>query len=282
MSDTAIPLVEANGARIPALGFGTWPLKDAECERAVSVALEAGYRHLDTAQMYGNEAEVGRALRASGLPRDEVFVTTKVWHDQLGPGPFEAAAAQSVERLGIGPVDLLLIHWPQRGMAVQTMIEGLANAHAAGFCRHVGVSNFPAAMLREAIEAMGRLGGPRLVANQCEYHPELDQSATLALCREAGMAFTAYAPLGKGSAMDNPVLAEIAEAHGKTPAQVILRWHIQQPQVVAIPKSGTPERIRQNIAIGDFALSDAEMARIHGLAHPGGRRLRPDWGPDFD
>lgn len=279
---TAIPVVHAHGAAIPALGFGTWPLKGDDCTRAVTAALEAGYRHLDTAQMYGNEAEVGAALRASGLPRDGVFVTTKIWPDHLGTGPFEAAAEASMARLGIGPADLLLIHWPRRGMAVTRMIEGLVGAHAAGLCRHIGVSNFPPAMLREAILAVQALGGPPLVANQCEYHPELDQSATLAVCRMVEMAFVAYAPLGKGTLTAHPVLGEIAAAHGKTAAQVVLRWHIQQTGVVAIPKSANPARIRENIAIGDFMLSDREMARIHALAHPGGRRSKPDWGPDFD
>lgn len=278
---TAIPIVTANGARIPAIGFGTWPMKGAVCEAAVACALEAGYRHIDTAAMYGNEVEVGAAIRASGVPRDGLFVTSKVWYDQLGPGHFEAAAADCVKRLDIGIPDLLLIHWPDTAMPVAQMMAGLAAAKAAGLCSHVGVSNFPPAMLREAVAAMARLDGPKLVANQCEYHPELDQSATLAACREAGAAFVSYAPLGKGTLLNAPVLAAIAEAHGKTVAQVILRWHIQQPGVVAIPKSATPERIRANLAIGDFSLSDAEMTAIHALAHAGGRQVTPAWAPEF-
>lgn len=281
MTDTAIPIVEANGANIPALGFGTWPMKDETCAQAVAEALRAGYRHIDTAEMYGNEAAVGEGLRASGVERHEIFVTTKIWHDHLKADDARKAAEASLKRLGLDRVDLLLIHWPDNAMTAAEMLEGLCACRKAGLTRHIGVSNFPTTLLDAALDAAQK-HGERLAANQVEHHPELDQSKLLASCRAHGLALVSYAPLGKGGLLERPEIRAVADAHGRTPGQIVLRWHIQQKGVVAIPKSQTPERIRANLAIGDFALSPEEMRALHALARPDGRKIDPDWAPTWD
>ena len=275
---TPLPPVRANGAVIPALGLGTWRLEGEACARIVAGALAQGYRHVDTAAMYGNEEAVGEGLRASGLARDEVFVTTKVWYEVARPGALERSAEASLRRLGLDRVDLLLIHWPNPDVPVAESVRALAEAQRRGLARHVGVSNFTAAMVDEAVAASGE----PLVANQCEYHPYLDQAKVLAACRRHGLAFTSYSPLGRGDLLADATVGAIAAARGRSPAQVILRWHVQQAGVVAIPKSSNLERIGQNLAIGDFALTDAEMQRLHALARPDGRLVSPSFAPAWD
>jgi diketogulonate reductase-like aldo/keto reductase len=270
--------VAANGAAIPAIGLGTWQLRGDACVDAVATALAAGYRHVDTAAMYGNEEAVGAGLKASGLDRDAVFVTTKVWYEDLGDGDFERSAEASLRRLGLSDVDLLLIHWPNPAIATADAIRNLCSAKRRGLARHVGVANFTVALLDEAVAAATE----PLVTNQCEYHPYLDQTAVRDACRRHGMAFTSYSPLGRGEVVNEGVIGEIAERHGRTPGQIILRWHVQQPGVIAIPKSGHPGRIRENIDVFDFTLSEDEMARIHALARPDGRMVSPSWAPDWD
>lgn len=271
-------LVEANGASIPAIGLGTWQLTGEGCVGAVEAALAAGYRHLDTARMYGNEREVGEGLRASGLRRDDVFVTTKVWWEDIAPGALERSAEASLGRLGLGEVDLLLIHWPNAAVPLGDSTAALCRAKRAGLARHVGVSNYPAAMLAEAT----RLADEPLVVNQVEFHPYLGQDSVREACRRTGAALTAYCPLGRAGIFEDPVLAEIAAARGRSVSQVVLRWHVQQPGTVAIPKSGTPRHIADNIAVFDFALSAAEMARISALARPDGRVVDPAFAPAWD
>jgi diketogulonate reductase-like aldo/keto reductase len=275
---TTAPLVEANGAHIPAIGLGTWTLRDEACSEAVQWALEAGYRHIDTAAMYGNEEAVGAGLKASGLPRDAVFVTTKVWHSDLAPADFQRSAEASLARLGLSQVDLLLIHWPNSDIPLEDTVRALNEAKRQGLTRHIGVSNFSSRLLAEAV----RYSGEPLVVNQCEYHPYLDQSRIREACRNHGMAFTSYCPLGKGDLTMNPVIQAIAPAHGKTAAQVVLRWHVQQEGVVAIPKSGNRTRIAENLDVFDFALSDEEMRRISALARPDGRMVHPGFKVEFD
>lgn len=272
------PLVKANGAAIPALGLGTWEATDDACISAVQWAIEAGYRHIDTAARYGNEEAVGQGIRASGIGRDALFVTTKVWYENLSESDVMRSAEASLRRLGLDTVDLLLIHWPNANIPLKETIKALGRAKRDGLTRHIGVSNFPVALLDEAV---ARSDEP-LVANQCEYHPYLDQSKVIDACRRHGLAFTAYCPLGRGQLLDERAVIEIAERHGKTPAQVVLRWHVQQPGVVAIPKSANRERIAQNIDIFDFALDEDEMARISGLARPDGRMIDPSWAPAWD
>jgi diketogulonate reductase-like aldo/keto reductase len=272
------PLVEANGAYIPALGLGTWTLRDEDCAAAVHWALESGYRHIDTAAMYGNEEAVGAGLKTSGLSRDEIFVTTKVWHSDLEPDDLRRSAEASLKRLDVGQVDLLLIHWPNRDVPLADTLRALAAAKRQGLTRHIGVSNFSARLLEEAVQ---RSSEP-LVVNQCEYHPYLDQSRVRAACQKHGLAFTSYCPLGKGDLVKNSVIQDIASAHSKTGAQVVLRWHVQQPGTIAIPKSGNQGRIAENLNIFDFELSLAEMQRISGLARPGGRMVYPSWKAEFE
>lgn len=271
-------LVTANGAQIPAIGLGTFRLEGEACAEAVKTALELGYRHIDTAKMYGNEEAVGEGIRASGVARDQIFVTTKVWWDDIGPGDLERSAEASLKRLGLDHVDLLLIHWPNPRVPLSDSTEALCNARQRGLARNVGVSNYPSAMLRKAVH----LAVVPLIANQVEYHPGLDQKAVLAVAREEGLAVTSYCPLGRGALVENPTIGAIAARHGKTPAQVVLRWHVQQPGVVAIPKSGNPQRIAENLDVFDFALSEAEMTSLFGLARPDGRLINPDFAPDWD
>jgi len=260
-------LVQAHGARIPAIGLGTWPMRGQSCVRAVVAALQAGYRHIDTAASYGNEAEVGEAIAAAGVPAGEIFVTTKVWPTDIAEGDLQHSVEASLARLGLDAVDLALIHWPSRNVPVAESIAALNDVRTRGLARHIGVSNFNVDLL----EAAWAASEAPLAALQCEYHPRLDQSKLLAAARARGMAFTAYAPLGRGRVLDERPVVEIARAHGRTPSQVVLRWLIQQPGVVAVPKSATPARIAENLDVFGFALSEAEMAAISALARPGGR-----------
>lgn len=265
-------IIDANGARIPALGFGTWQLRDEACVAAVETALSCGYRHIDTARMYANERAVGQGLRASALARDDVFVTTKVWRDDIRAGALERSAEASLRDLGLDVVDLLLIHWPNAGIPLKESIGALCNAKRRGLARHIGVSNFSVALLDEA----ARHASEPLVANQCEYHPRLDQSAVIAACKRHGMAFVSYSPLGKGELLEDPTLTEIARRVQRKPSQVVLRWHMQQG-VAAVPRSGSPAHIRDNSGVFDFALSDADMAAISRLRRRDGRMVDTGW-----
>jgi diketogulonate reductase-like aldo/keto reductase len=271
-------IVSANGAGIPALGLGTWRAEGEGATRAVVDALRVGYRHIDTAAMYGNEAAVGEGLKAGGVPRDDIFVTTKVWWERCLDGDLQRSAEESLRKLGLDAVDLLLIHWPNAAIPLDSSIRGLCDARRRGLARHIGVSNFPVAMLEQAVG----LASEPLVANQCEYHPHLDQTTLRAACARHGIAFVSYAPLGRQQATQDATVKAVAAAHGRTPAQVLLRWHVQQPGTVAIPKSADPGRIAENFAIWDFALSPAEMAAISALARPGGRVVDPVFAPAWD
>jgi diketogulonate reductase-like aldo/keto reductase len=272
------PLVEVNSAHIPALGLGTWTLRGEDCAAAVQWAVESGYRHIDTAAMYGNEEAVGAGLRSSGVARDEIFVTTKVWHSDLKPDDLRRSAEASLKRLGVAQVDLLLIHWPNKDVPLADTLSALCEAKRQGLTRHIGVSNFSARLLEDAVQ---RSSEP-LVVNQCEYHPYLDQSRVRAACQNHGLAFTSYCPLGKGDLTKDPVIQDIASTHDKTGAQVVLRWHVQQPGTIAIPKSGNQSRIAENLNIFDFELSPEEMQQISGLARQGGRMVYPSWEVEFD
>ena len=270
------PKVSANGAEIPVIGLGTWPLRGDDVIRAVHAALDVGYRHIDTAAMYGNESEVGEAIRAHRTPRAEVFVTTKVWPDNAAEGLLQKSAEASLKRLGLEQVDLLLIHWPSRAVSITEQVGALCDARKRGFAAHIGVSNFPPRFLEAAV----RCADEPIVTDQVEHHPYLDQSALLATCAKLGVSMTSYAPLGKGRMLREPAITEIAAAKGRTPAQVVLRWHVQQPTNIAIPKSGDAGRIAENIGVFDFELTQEEMRRIGGLAREGGRMVEAvpvDW-----
>lgn len=269
-------VVEANGARMPAIGLGTWTLREEHCSQLVEHALAIGYRHVDTARMYNNEEAVGAGLRASKVARRDMFVTSKVWHTDLAPRDLEASAEGSLKRLGIDQLDLLLIHWPNPRIPLAGTIHALNKVRERGLTRHIGVSNFPTYLLEQAIE----LSDAPIACNQVEYHPYLPQQKVLAACREAGMAMVSYCPLYRdGGLLKEAAVAKAARAHGRTPGQVVLRWHVQQEGVVAIPRTTKKERLAENFGIFDFALSDAEMAAISALQKANSRIVDYDFTP---
>jgi diketogulonate reductase-like aldo/keto reductase len=261
--------VQAHGAEIPVIGFGTSSLID--CGEIVAAALEAGYRHIDTARKYGSERSVGEGMRASGVPREHIFITTKVSHEHLRAADFARSVETSLRALGVDWVDLLLVHWPNPEIPLRETMAALAKAKRDRLTRHIGVANFPIALLDQAI---GLCPEP-LVTDQVEFHPYLEQSRVLAACRQRGLILTAHCPLGRGRLMGDQVLGEIARRRGRTIAQVALRWSIQQGGVVPIPRSSNPQRVAENLAIFDFALTDDEMAQIRALKRPAGRIADP-------
>ena len=269
---------DRNGVTIPRLGYGTYQLQGDAAYRGVSTALETGYRHIDTAAMYDNERDVGRALKDSGLSRDEIFVTTKIWADEVERERVDSAMDESLLRLGLDHVDLILLHWPVQGMDIARQVAPLGGIKQSGRARLVGVSNYTVAQMGEALAA----SEVPLDVLQCEYHPELDQDPILDVVRREGMLFTSYSPLGQGSAMDAAVIGQIADDKGKSPAQVVLRWHLQQPNVSAIPKAAGDDHIRSNFDIFDFELTEREMDAITALRRPDGRIVNPGMAPDWD
>ena len=275
--EPAMHFVEAKGARIPAIGLGTWELRGRTCARLVEQALRLGYRHVDTAQIYENEREVGEALRASGVPRDEVFVTTKVWTSHFAPHDLERSTKESLNKLRLAEVDLLLLHWPNPRVPLSETLDALAQVRRLGMCRHVGVSNFTVALMEEAVQ---KCPAP-LVCNQVEYHPYLDQTKVREACARHDMALVAYSPIAKGRVRKDDVLAEIGQVHGKSAAQVCLRWLVQQ-NVSAIPRTSRLERLSENIEVFDFELSDDEMARISALGSSEGRLTDFGFSPKWD
>jgi 2,5-diketo-D-gluconate reductase B len=278
MAQIAItPFVTANGARIPVVGLGTWELRGRTCARVVEQALRLGYRHIDTAEMYDNEREVGEGLRASGIKRDDVFITTKVWPSHFAPRELERAAKESVARLRVSQVDLLLLHWPSEQVPLSETVPALCKMKKIGLTRHVGISNFTVALVQEAV----RLSSEPIVINQIECHPYLDQSKVIAACRAHGIAITAYSPLARGRVSSDKALKRIGQAHGKTAGQVALRWLIQR-NIIVIPRTAKVERLSENLALFDFELAPAEMEEISSMAHPRGRMV--DWGggPQWD
>ena len=259
-----------DGIEIPQLGFGVFQVPPKETQAAVELALEAGYRHIDTAAAYRNEKGVGAALAASGLPREGYFVTTKLWNSQQGHDSTLAAFEASLGRLGLDHVDLYLIHWPvpTEGLFVETW-RAFEQIHREEAARTIGVSNFRI----EDLQLLEQETERRPTINQIELHPHLQQGDLRAWHAERDIATEAWSPLAQGEVLDDRTIAAVAEGHGRTPAQVILRWHLQLGNVV-IPKSVTPERIRENIDVFDFELSEAEMEAIGGLDR--GSRVGPD------
>jgi 2,5-diketo-D-gluconate reductase B len=260
---------------LPKLGFGTWRLSGRECSDGVADALAAGYRHVDTARTYGNEGEVGQGLRSSGVDRAEIWLTTKVWPDDLEPDRVRASLERSLRELGTDYVDLYMIHWPNPRVPLADTLEAMTALRDEGRTREMGVSNFTSAQFRQALDLAP------VLANQVEYHPFLDQSAVLDVCRERDAELTAYRPLYKGEALENPVIGEIAAAHGATPAQVTLAWLVGQDRVSAVPKASSPERRRENLGALELELTAEERARIDAL--PKDRRaVETQWSPDWD
>ena len=244
---------------LPILGFGTWQIKGNDCVEAVADALALGYRHIDSAQGYENEAEVGQAIRDSGVPREDIFLTTKIQPHKHQRDQLLAAADESLAKLKMDSVDLLHLHWPNHDIPIAEPVGALRDLQQAGKVRHIGVSNFPPALFEEASKTA------TLFTNQVLYHPYVGQEQLLEQAAAMDYLITAYSPVARGKVNDDPVLKAIADAHGKTPAQVALRWLIQQPKVCVIPKAASPQHRRANMEIFDFELSDDEMAKVFAL-----------------
>jgi 2,5-diketo-D-gluconate reductase B len=271
------PLLTTPRLTMPALGLGTWPMKGAECQAAVESALGLGYRHIDTAEMYGNEDAVGAGIAASGVARGDVFLTTKIWHDKPEGPAFRAAFVASLERLKQPYVDLLLLHWPSPALNLPSVLTALAHLHAEGLARAVGVSNFPSALLREALA----LDIAPIACLQVEQHAMLGQQRLLDITQPAGLVMTSYTPLGKGEVLEHPVLTGIAERHGATPAQVALAWLLSKKLVAAVPKAASAARQAENLAAARLKLSAADLAAIAAL--PKNRRfVNPAFAPAWD
>lgn len=270
LKQPSVPKLSARGAEIPVIGFGTSGLGD--CGEIVATALKLGYRHVDTAWKYGTERGVGEGLRLSGVPRKDIFLTTKVSHEYLRAADFARSVDESLARLQVDYVDLLLVHWPSvDGVPLAETMGALARAKRDGKARHVGVANFNIAMTEDAM----RLCPEPLCVLQAEYHPYLDQSKVLAFCRRAGLIFMAYCPLGRGRVFSDPVLSEIARSKGKTLAQVALRWLVQQGNIAPIPRSSNPRHMAESLQVFDFELTDDEMKSIFALKRPDGRIANP-------
>ena len=270
--------VSANGAEIPAIGLGTWELRGEQCAQLVSSALQAGYTHIDTAQMYKNEREVGEGIRASGIDRDKVFVTTKIWPDHFATDDFARAVDESLALLNCGVPDLLLLHWPSRTVPIAETITALNKARRAGLVRHIGISNFTVKQIDEAVA----LSEAPLVCNQIEFHPLINQDRVRAACARHGLAVTAYCPIARNKVADEPVICAIAERHNASPAQIALAWLAGLGDVISIPRSSRPERLVDNLKALDISLSEDEVAEISALKSRHMRlvdmeSIRPDW-----
>jgi len=265
-----IPMLSAKGCELPVIGFGTSQL--GNCGEIVANALKVGYRHIDTAWKYGTEQGVGDGMKASGVPRKDIFLTTKVSHEYLRAADFARSIEESLQRLQTDYVDLLLVHWPTiDNIPLAETMGALAKARREGKARHVGVANFNIALTEEAM----RLCPEPLAVLQAEYHPYLDQSKVLAFCRKAGLIFMAYCPLGRGRLFSDPVLGEIARNRGKHLAQIALRWLIQQGNIAPLPRSANPQHMAECLDVFNFTLTEDEMKRIHALRRPDGRIANP-------
>ncbi|MBL6455538.1 aldo/keto reductase [Belnapia sp. T6] len=272
-----VPVFESKLTRMPLLGFGTWPMRGAECQQAVESALGLGYRHVDTAEMYGNEEAVGAALAAAGLPRGDLYLTTKVWNDKPKGAQIHRAAEESLKRLRQPYVDLLLIHWPSPELDLPDALRALAALREEGLARAVGVANFPLGLLRRAVEA----GIAPLACLQVEHHVFLDQSRLVDYCQQQQMVLTSYTPVAKGEVLRDPTIAGIARKHGATPGQVALAWLFGMPGVAAIPKAASPERQRENLAAVDLKLDEEDRQALAAL--PKDRRMvNPSIAPDWE
>ncbi len=263
--------VAANGALIPSLGFGTYGMQGPALSNIIPAALKAGFRHIDTAQVYANEAYVGLGIAQSGIPRDEIFVTTKVWNGNYAPESMARSVDESLRKLRSDHVDLLLLHWPSNAVPLEDQIGALNDIVRAGKARHIGVSNYN----RELLARATALSAVPLVTNQFEYHPYLEQDKLVSATRRAGLAVTAYCAMAVGRVFDEPVLQEIARRNGRTVSQVVLRWLIQQEDTIALSRTSNPDRLAENAGIYDFELPAEDMAAIFALTQPGSRIVDP-------
>ena len=263
--------VVANGAKIPAIGFGTYGMARSDMLRIIPAALKGGFRHIDTAQIYRNEEEVGECIVSSGIPRSEIFVTTKVWIANYPESWFVSSVDESLRKLRSEYIDLLLLHWPHDGVPLAEQIGLLNETVRAGKVRHIGVSNFNRRLLDQATG----LSAVPLVTNQFEYHPYLNQSLVIDATRKARLAVTAYCAMAVGRVLTDPTITEIADSHGRTIPQIVLRWLVQQDDVVALSRTTNLDRIVENLTVFDFELGEDEMAAIQALARPNSRIVNP-------
>jgi 2,5-diketo-D-gluconate reductase B len=273
--DASLRALEIQGTTVPKLGFGTWQIEGPQCQEAVEDALAIGYRQIDTARAYANEEHVGRGIAAAGIPRNEYFLTTKIARDEYAPDDLRRAAEDSLRKLGVDGLDLLLLHWPNPDFPLEDTLGALIGLRDDGLIKHLGVSNFPPGMLREAI------GLAPIFTDQVEFHPFLGQDALVELAIEKDFMVTAYSPLARGKVPEDATLREIGGAHGKTAGQVALRWLLDTPQVCTIPKASSHERRVENFEVFDFELTDDERARIDALPK-GERIIDPGFAPDWD
>lgn len=269
--------LQIKGAKIPRIGLGTYRLKGNEAIDLIQEAISMGYTHLDTAQLYGNEKEVGDAVRHSGARREDLWITTKVWPSELSRDRFLPSVEESLSKLQMDRVDLLLIHWPSQEIPVEEGVEQLILAKEKGYAHHIGVSNFPSKLVERAIGV-----GADLLNNQVEYHPFLAQAKLKQTLDVHGISMTAYRPIVKGEVNSHPVISAIASKYGKSGVQVSLRWLIQQANVMAIPMTTKVHRLKENMDIFDFSLEESEMEQITALTGAGRRFIDPDWGPSWD
>lgn len=274
---TQVATVGTDGLSMPKLGLGTWRMSGKECQASVARAITLGYRHIDTAEMYNNEAAVGAGIAASGVRREEIFLTTKVWYENLAPDAIRRAIESSLAKLRTSYVDLYLIHWPSAAMKLPAVLETMAHLKGEGLVRHFGVANFTVALLRQA----GEMIGAEIACNQIEYHVLLDQGPMLDYARSRGIAVTAYCPLAQGRLSDYEGLARIAAKHGATPAQVALKWLLDQDGVAAIPKAARAETQKANLAALDIVLDDEDRAAIAALPKTH-RFVDPGFAPQWD
>ena len=267
--------VNVKNARVPAIGYGTWQVKDQTATRLVEAALDLGYRHIDTAQIYQNEAEVGKGLANAAVPREEVFLTTKVWMTNYADG-FEASVQESLRKLGTDYVDLLLLHWPTKDLELEAYVTPLMDMQRKGYTKHIGVSNFLPEQMRRTAEL-----GADCITNQVEYHPLLHQREVIDTAAALDWFITAYSPLAQGKLRDQPVLQRIAEQHDRSIWQVALRWLLQQPDTVVLPRTTSEAHLRDNFEVFDFELTESEMRQIFALTKQNRKLADPDFAPDW-
>ena len=269
--------ITTHGLNMPKLGLGTWPMKGADCVAGVQSALDLGYRHIDTAEIYGNEAAVGEGIAGSAVPRADIHVTSKVWHEHLGPDDMQAAMEKTLTALRTDYVDLYLIHWPSPAMDLPQAVESLVRLKEQGHARAIGVSNFPVALLRRAVE---EIGAP-IACNQVEYHVLLSQAPVLGYAGPHDVAVTAYSPLARNKVLEFEELTVIGRKHGATAAQVALKWLLDQHGVAAIPKASRPERQKANLDAMRITLDDTDRAAIAQLPKAL-RQINPGFAPAWD
>ncbi len=273
---TQAQTVTIQGVEVPKLGYGTWLVEGEEAYDGVLDALSLGYRHVDTARAYGNEREVGRALEDSGVPREEIWLTTKVWYEDAEPDVLTRIFHEQLDDLRVDRVDLLLLHWPAPEVPLRQTLGAMDALREQGLTGRIGVSNFPSELLREALSLAP------LLCDQVEYHPYLPQGPVMHECLEHDLLLTAYSPFAHGHVHDDPALAAIGARHGKSAGQVALRWLLDQPNVAALPKASSHERRAENIDVFDFALDDDERAAVAALSQRHLRTADPAWAPDWD